>query len=213
MTLLLDLFCKAGGAGEGYRRAGFTVLGVDIEPQPRYRAGWFVQADALEFVAKYGHMFDAIHASPPCQRYSQLTPTQYKDSHPDLIDPTRQALKATGKPYIIENVAGARRELKSPLMLCGTMFGLNIWRHRYFELGGFDIFFTPPCCHGKEPVLVSGTFRRKGQKRREYSVAECKEAIGIDWMTRTELDEAIPPVFTTFIGRQLMTSLQTEKVA
>lgn len=137
---LLDLFCCAGGSGEGYRRAGFEVTGVDIMPQPRYMAGrgTFIQADALEYLKEHGAEFDAIHASPPCQRYSSMTKGRWKDrQHPDLIAPTRDLLKAIGKPWIIENVPGA--PLKYAVLLCGTMFGLQtpegsqLRRHRLFE--------------------------------------------------------------------------------
>jgi len=133
---LLDLFCGAGGCGVGYSRAGFDVVGVDASPMPRYPFE-FHQADALEFLAAHGHEFDVIHASPPCQFYSALRhmPNAKKD-HPDLVVPTRELLKASGKPYVIENVPGA--PLIRPTMLCGTMFGLgtgnaDLRRHRIFE--------------------------------------------------------------------------------
>src|SRR3989304_4421538 len=113
---LLDLFCCEGGAGEGYRRAGFDVTGGDNQPQPR-NPHRFILADALEYVREHGHEYDAIHASPPCQHYSWATPKGHHEKHPDLIAATREALTATGKPYIIENVGGARRALKNPVKL------------------------------------------------------------------------------------------------
>lgn len=128
---LLDLFSGAGGAGEGYRRAGFEVTGVDRQPQRRYRAGEFIQADALAYVAQYGWMYDAIHASPPCQAHSIITPDRSK--HADLIPQTRFWLEAIGVPYVIENVGGARKALRNPLMLCGADFGLKVYRHCFFE--------------------------------------------------------------------------------
>ena len=139
---LLDLFCGAGGAAVGYHRAGFDdITGVDIKPMPRYPFE-FVQGDALEYVIEHGAEFDVIHASPPCQAYSVETPIKYKHTHPDLIEPTRKALEKVGKPYIIENVSGARSKLYRSVMLCGTMFGLNIWRHRYFET--WPLFLMSP---------------------------------------------------------------------
>lgn len=137
---LLDLFCGAGGAGEGYRRAGFEVTGVDMNPQPHYQAGEFVQADALAYAAQYGWMFDAIHASPPCQAHSQITPD--KSKHLDLIPQTRFWLQTIGVPYVIENVGGARKALRNPVMLCGADFGLKVYRHRFFESNVF--LFTYP---------------------------------------------------------------------
>lgn len=203
---LLDLFCGAGGAAMGYHRAGFEVVGVDIKPQKRYPFE-FVQGDALEYVAEHGREFDVIHASPPCERYSR-TNAAYRKFHPDLIEPTRQALRSAEKPYVIENVEDARRLLINPLMLCGSMFGLPIERHRYFE-------YTPNfvracwsdrlyCRHIKEPVLITGTHRRKGQRRVDPRLAVRKEACGIAWMTMRELDQSIPPAYTEYIGRQLI---------
>lgn len=201
---LLDLFCGAGGCAVGYYRAGFhDITGIDINPQPRYPYH-FIQADALEYLAEHGHEYDFIHASPPCQFYSNMTPTAYKANHADLIDQTRQALEATGKPYAIENVAGARQRLVNPIMLCGTMFGLNVWRHRYFEIWPEQFFLLPPCQHVGNPVLITGVTRLAGKKRVENSADECRAASGLDWMTRKEMDEAIPPAYTQYIGEQLM---------
>lgn len=117
---LLDLFCGAGGAGEGYRRAGFEVVGVDIKPQPK-NPHRFIQGDALEYLAEHGGEYDAIHASPPCQAHCDLKHMWNAKDNPDLIGPTRELLQKIGRPYIIENVEGA--PLISPIILCGTMFG------------------------------------------------------------------------------------------
>jgi len=198
---LLDLFCKASGASVGYARAGFEVVGVDHEPQPRYPYE-FIQADVFELEIDFLKSFDAIHASPPCQRYSQCTPPEHRDKHPDSIAPVRDILKSTGKPYIIENVPGARHELQHPVMLCGTMFGLNIYRHRYFEIWPQLEGLIPPCHHKGKPVLITGTHRRK-TGRFEYNVQECRDASGIPWMTRKELDQAIPPAYTEWIGERI----------
>lgn len=132
MPTLLDLFCGAGGAGEGYSRAGFDVTGVDIRPQKNHPAHMrFIQADALAYALQYGWMYDVIHASPPCQAHSTITPD--KSKHVDLIPQTRFVLETLGKPYVIENVAGARKALRDAIMLCGAQFGLKVYRHRYFE--------------------------------------------------------------------------------
>lgn len=205
---LLDLFCGAGGAAMGYYRAGFDVTGVDIAPQKHYPFE-FVQGDALEYCVEHGAEFDAIHASPPCQRYSVETPMTYRANHPDLIGMTRTALQAMGKPFVIENVENARVLLINPVKLCGSMFGLNMWRHRYFEIWPRPFILTPPCNHANLPVLITGTTRRKPEKggRFEFTAQQCRDAADLQWMTRTDMDEAIPPIFTEFIGRQLLTMI------
>jgi DNA (cytosine-5)-methyltransferase 1 len=205
--ILLDTFCGGGGCTRGYQMAGFYVVGVDIEAQPNYIGDEFIQADALEYLATADlSRYAVIHASPPCQRYSVITPTAHKAGHPDLIAPVRRLLQKTGKPFVIENVAGARRWLRNPIMLCGSMFGLNLWRHRYFEIWPQRWWLTPTCNHSELPVLITGTTRRKPEAggRMDYSVQQCREASGLYWMTRKELDEAIPPAYTHWIGQHLM---------
>lgn len=222
---LLDLFCGAGGAAMGYHRAGFEVVGVDIEPMPHFPFE-FHQADALDYCREHGHEFDVIHASPPCQRYSTMTNGRWKDrveTHPDLIAPTRELLIASGKPYIIENVSGARAELINPVLLCGTMFGLQtkhgnqLLRHRWFE-SSFWPGLVPPCRHGKESAIgVYGGGQNPARRKRRYK-AECEDldfgiserrrAMGIDWMTGLELNEAIPPAYTEWLGRRLMEAIR-----
>lgn len=202
---LLDTYCKAGGAGYGFNLAGFDVVGVDIERQPNYPFR-FYQGDAVEFIAKYGCDFDHIHASPPCQFASELTPMAYRSNHKNLIPETREALIATGKLYDIENVEAARKYLLNPVMLCGSMFGLGVWRHRYFELHPSISLLTPTCNHGNVPVLISGT-RRRNNERFEFTAQQCREASGLFWMTRKEMDEAIPPAFTEWLGFQVMPRL------
>ncbi len=199
---LLDLFCGAGGASMGYHRAGFEVEGVDIKPQPHYPFK-FYQADALTFPLDG---YDAYHASPPCQAYSQLTEKRFRGNHPDLIAYVRLRL-ALHKPFVIENVPGAKDRLWHPIRLCGTMFGLGVYRHRYFEISPeINTLFTP-CNHHKNPVLVSGTTRRKSG-RIENSIAEKLKAMDIDWMTGKELDQAIPPAYTEYIGKYLIGALR-----
>jgi DNA (cytosine-5)-methyltransferase 1 len=204
--ILLDLFCGAGGCAKGYQQAGFYVVGVDINPQPRYAGDEFYQADALEFVAQRGREFDVIHASPPCQAFSLATCYHgNQEEHADLITPTREMLDATGRPYVVENVPGA--PVRRDLLLCGEMFGLQLHRHRLFETGEWLAFSlqhprhrlrsAAHNCHVAEghTRLVAGHFA---------DLASASQAMGIDWMTRAELSQAIPPAYTEFIGRQLL---------
>jgi DNA (cytosine-5)-methyltransferase 1 len=227
----------------GYHRAGFDVVGVDINPQPHYPFP-FILGDALEVLRRLiaGEAIQAsdsksytlddfavIHASPPCQVHSTMTKRWGQDvvqGHVDLIPATRAILKATGKPYIIENVEGARSKLICPVMLCGTMFGLGsmgaqLRRHRYFECS-FFVGLTPPCQHNKSSAI--GVYgggqhprRRKtigvyghsgGRSKRDnymaFGVDARREAMGIDWMTQDELSQAIPPVYTEWIGQKLL---------
>jgi DNA (cytosine-5)-methyltransferase 1 len=226
---LLDLFCGAGGCSTGYYRAGFDVTGVDIKPQPHYPFK-FIQADALTFPLEG---YDCYHASPPCQHYSAMTKGRWQDrldSHPELIVPTRERLIASGKPYVLENVAGAVKELINPILLCGTMFGLQtkagsqLRRHRYFELPWYNAL-TPPCAHGRSSVIgVYGDGQNPNRKRvpatvgvwghaggssnrdclTQFGTQDRKDAMGIDWMVGSELSESIPPAYTEFIGKYLM---------
>lgn len=206
---LLDLYSGAGGAAMGYHRAGFDVVGVDIAPQPRYPFE-FHQGDALHYLAEHGHEFDAIHASPPCQAYSRtghLADAQGgRRSSVRLIEPTRSALGALGTPYVIENVEDA--PLSAPLMLCGSMFGLRVRRHRLFESPVF--LFAQQCAHRRQGrpvgVLNWGSWGHEipSGGRLAASLADAQDAMGIDWMRRAELAEAIPPAYTEYIGRQLL---------
>jgi len=195
---LLDLFCGAGGAGMGYSRAGFEVVGVDIALQKHYPFE-FHQADALEYLAAHGAEFDAIHASPPCQHYSSMQHIlKNKHKWPDLVDPVRKLLALSRKPFVIENVEGA--PLRVDLMLCGSFFGLGMIRHRIFESNMQLPFLTPPCHHDK---MYDPWHYGINQQ------VEMSKGMGIDWfMTRDEVREAIPPAYTEFIGRQLMQYLE-----
>lgn len=207
---LLDLFCCQGGAGMGYHRAGFEVVGVDIKPQPRYPFE-FHQGDALEYVAAHGHEFDAIHASPPCQHYSIGAKFRgTAGNHPDLVAKTRLAVRATGKPFVMENVPGA--PLSKTVMLCGTMFGLGVIRHRHFEIHPDMLLFVPPCGHiGKVAdghyATVAG---HGGDGSNSYRV--WAGAMGIDWMDKYGLSQSIPPAYTEYIGEYLMAAVR-ERVA
>ena len=212
---LLDLFCGAGGAAMGYHRAGFDVVGVDINPQPRYPFE-FVQMDALEAFDHFGwNDFDAIHASPPCQHFSQMSKCRpgLAETYPDLVDPARQLLIASGKPYVIENVTGS--PLQNWAQVCGSGLGMTLQRHRWFESN--VPLWGVPCAHGQNawnPDYGHATGRKR---RRVPVIGEWRikkhlqdEAMGIDWMTLPELSEAIPPAYTEFIGNQLLAHLTTE---
>jgi len=206
----------------GYHRAGFDeIVGVDILPQPRYPFT-FVQADALEYLAVHGGDFDLIHASPPCQAYSALRclPWLKDRTYPELIEPVRAALRRSGRPYVIENVE--RAPLLNGLTLCGRMFGLPIYRHRQFECS--DVLLSPG--HAPHDVVIGHgrmvNDRRKGtlnagsakgawgqQSIITVAGGQCRKdeaarALGIDWMSKPELMQAIPPAYTEYIGRQLL---------
>ncbi|MFE7232509.1 SAM-dependent methyltransferase [Streptomyces sp. NPDC057596] len=205
---LLDLFCCQGGAAKGYTDAGFDVTGVDIDPQPRYPYR-FVQADAIAYVLQQGAAFDFIHASPPCQHDSECQRIR-GNTHPDLIAPTRAALEATGRPWVIENVRGAVPKLRAPVMLCGPMFSLATYRHRYFETGGGLRLHQPdhpahlvPQAKMGRPVPPG----HYGQFVGNFSgVPLARKVMGVAWMNRDGIRECIPPAYTEHIGRAFLTS-------
>lgn len=217
---LLDLFCGAGGAARGYQEAGFYVVGVDIEPQPNYCGDKFMQTDALHYLdglatfrATFGDGdldFDAIHASPPCQRWLGVPDALGADEYPDLLTPTRELLKATGLPYVIENVPTAPME--NGFVLCGTTFGLPIVRHRRFEVSP-PMGLIPSACHqasfgratdhpGTYP-FAHGAWRPAW---REYVLPAIWP-----WMTLEESHDAIPPAYTEHIGFYLLAHLNAER--
>ena len=208
---LLDLYCGAGGASEGYQRAGFDVTGVDHRPQPHYPFE-FIQADALGLDPGWLAGFDAIHASPPCHAYTALRALHPHIEYPDLVADTRAMLQATGQPWVIENVP--RSPLLNPMVLCGTMFpGLRVLRHRLFESNVLLLAPGPcrphPHCHTED--------RRTGRGRgttdpwtdfvtvagHNAPAAAARDAMHIAWMSITELVQSIPPAYTEHIGQQL----------
>jgi DNA (cytosine-5)-methyltransferase 1 len=181
---LLDLFCGAGGAGMGYHRAGFTVIGVDLNPQPHYPFE-FHQADALTFPLDG---YDAIHASPPCQHYSKMSLCKpgLADTYPDLVEPTRQRLAAAGVPYIIENVEGA--PLIEPTRICGSGLGMRLQRHRLFETNW--AMWGVPCAHGQNPwnPAYKHATGRKRHLRVDAMIAGTATAVGARMATGNRSD-------------------------
>lgn len=222
---ILDLFCCAGGAAKGYHLAGFDVIGVDIEFQSDYPFA-FIQMNAMNLSPTTLSSFDAIHASPPCQGYSAMRNAPGTKGAPLLIDAVRNLLRLSGKPYIIENVEGARWALHEPITLCGSMFGLGseghqLRRHRLFECN-FPVV-QPSCRHSDAPVIgiYGGHARRRsakfgGRQTRDtwthghkYAMSE---AMGINWTTCNAMSEAIPPAYTEYLGKQLMNCMQRDTI-
>lgn len=244
MRRVLDVCCCEGGASAGYERAGFTPYGVDLfvdYTQKRYPYP-SVKGDALTVLQRLlageavefnnGERltladFDMIHASPPCQRHTAGTRAVNRSNYPDLIGPVRTLLKATGLPYVIENVPGA--PLESPLILCGTMFQLcaqdddgtplELWRHRLFESN--VMLRAPECEHGWHSEQVAGVYggaRRDKSEARNVrhggyvpaSKAVAEQLLGIDWMTWKGLHQSLPPVYTEYVGSQIAAYLNEE---
>lgn len=216
---LLDLFCGAGGCSVGYERAGFDVVGIDLEPHSDYPYRLMV-ANVMELLAipEFLVAFDVVHASPPCPRYSSATPTENRDKHPDLVEPVRNALVQWGGAYIIENVPGA--PLLNPVLMCGASLGLaadcrdghrrQLKRHRLFESN--LPLMSPGCgCDGRQKIGVygdgGGGARTQNAQGGGYKghPEESRQAMGIDWMrNRKDLSDAIPPAYTQYLGEPLI---------
>jgi hypothetical protein len=199
----------------GYHRSGFEVVGVDINPQPHYPFEFF-QGDAMTYPLDG---FDVIHASPPCQTYTRKEATwgrarNHWTDHPDLLGPARELLDATGLPYVIENVPGA--PIRAQLQLCGTMFGLRIAKHRLFE-GNWSMPMAPATCDHRD---VYNPWSGKGR-----SADKLRSAQGTPWIPMSggasrkagvtgDLFNAIPPAYTSWVGRALMAHLlEVERAA
>lgn len=194
----------------GYHNAGFEVIGVDIAPQPNYPFE-FVQGDAIEYVMKHGSVFDAIHASPPCQSQTALTKGTNKGKvYPDLIPQTQRELGRLSVPTVIENVSGS--SIRKDMYLCGEMFGLAVLRHRYFEIDNCEVVAPP---HPKHRGRVAGYrhgvwyegpyFAVYGTGGGKGRLADWQRAMEMPWAKhKWEIAEAIPPAYTEYIGKQLM---------
>ena len=218
---VLDLYCCQGGATAGYQAAGYRVVGVDLDDQPRYIGDEFWQSDALGFLTVHRDWILSevafVHASPPCQFDSDCQRIM-DNEHPDLIEPTRVALEDLGLPYVIENVGGAIPKLREPVMLCGSMFGLaRTYRHRYFSTGSGWILPQPAhpehavrqvklgrSALNGEAIQAIGNFAGVGIIRAEW---------GVPWMNRDGIREAIPPQYAEWIGRQFAEHLAAKGVA
>lgn len=209
--VLIDYFCKAGGAAMGYHRAGFEVIGVDIEPQPHYPFT-FIQADVFEVFSELAALADVIHGSPPCQDHSRMRSITGRDSGTGwMLGEFLRLCRETGKPYVVENVIG------SPItgtVLCGTMFDLKVKRHRVFSTS-FDV--SPIACGSHDGEFYSPTGHGDPNRRNRSAnphlkgagyTYRCRQAMGIDWMNRDELAQAIPPAYTEYIGRHLLATIE-----
>ena len=217
----LDLFCGAGGVSVGLHRAGFDVTGIDIVDQKRYPFR-FVRNDALTTNLLVPDGWDFIWASPPCQSYSHMRHAPGTRGAPMLIAAIRERLEATNALWCIENVEAAAPYMRNPITLCGSMFGLGaqgcrLQRHRLFECN-FPVTQLP-CRHDSRPVIgIYGGHARKRAARaggrgtkdtwEGGHKAAASQAMGIDWMTLSEISEAIPPIYAEHIGRAAMAYLQ-----
>ena len=226
---LLDLFCGEGGAGMGYRRAGFDVTGVDADRARLARYPFAtIRADALEYLLAHGHEYDAVHASPPCQGYTRGTVAlpDREERYDRLIAATRAALASIGRPWVIENVEGARRELRTPVLLCGRMFNLSATdddgtplvmdRHRLFESS--ELLIAPEHERHDRRMQVAGSYggaRRDKHEARHVrkggyvpTVDVQRALLGTLWMSEKGCQLSIPPVYTEYLGRQLIEHLE-----
>jgi len=210
MLKILDLFCGAGGASHGYALAGFEVTGIDLKHGRRYPYT-YIRRDVMSLTVKDLAPYDLIHASPPCQTFSitkHLRNAQGKGTDKlDLLQPVRDLLIKSGKPYVIENVKGA--PLHNAVQVCGSAFGLKVRRHRLFES---NIALKGTDCHHKQqgkPVGIYGSMRDEipGGGHTAKTIDQANEAMGIDWMIWGKLVEAIPPAYTQYIGIELMRQL------
>lgn len=215
MWTLGDMFCGGGGCSVGYRRAGFTVFGVDRDERALRSYPYTCrQADAIEYLTEHGHDADVWHASPPCQADTIASaPAKARGRvYESLTARTREALIATGRPYVIEGVPGA--PIRPDLELCGCRFGLGVRRRRWFECSWPVADLQPPCWHPGGQLTVTGqgspSHWHRG-RRTLRTAAEAREAMGIDWMPRKLLSQAIPPAYTEHVGRLLLAHLEQQQ--
>jgi DNA (cytosine-5)-methyltransferase 1 len=212
---VLDAFCCQGGAGMGYHLAGYRVLGVDKDDQPRYPFA-FVRADAVDFISEHGHRFDFNHASPPCQLYSKAWKINQRD-HPDLIGPAREALSAAGRPWVIENVEDARPELRGPITLCGAPFGFSTYRHRLLESGGGLVLEQPEHPVHTAPLVKMGRPPRPGAFYHAVGnfsgVQQVRDDMGVHWMSRDGIRECIPPAYARWTGERAAAHIAASRLA
>lgn len=206
--LLLDAYCCQGAMSSGYNDAGFMPFGVDIDPRALARYPFDkVRADAVWFIGNYGHLFDAISASPPCQDYS-ITSKIVDNDFPRLIGPTRQALDMIGVPWVIENVGGARDELIEPITLCGCRFGINTYRPRLFEFGHWEGVTAPECRAHTDRTVKMGRSITEGDYYHAVGnfsgVAYVRRDLNLPWMNRDGLRECAPRQYGQYIGVHLM---------
>lgn len=205
---LLDLYCCQGGASTGYFKAGFNITGVDLYSQPKYPYH-FIQSDAIDYLLKHGHKYDFIHASPPCQEYSQSS-MQFRllgKQYPNLIEATRAALIKIGKPYSLENVPGS--PLNNPVLLCGNMFNIPSYRHRLFETN-----WTLDQPDHKPHIVKQAKMGRK-IKDGEFiqymghfpMVDYVRNFTGFNWMSQYGLAQSIPAEYTEYIGKQFLKTI------
>jgi hypothetical protein len=209
---ILDAFCCAGGATKGYQLAGHHVTGVDIRVPTSYPGNYFVHGDAVEFIRDYGRTFDFIHASPPCQAYSGPSLGTNRDlgyEYADLVDATREVLDETGVPYVMENVPGS--PVRKDLMLCGEMFGIPLIMHRNFEISGWSVEQPKHPKHRgrvrgyRHGIWYDGPYiAAYGKGGGKATVPEIQAAKGMSWTSnRFELTEALPVVYTQWIGQRI----------
>jgi len=237
---LLDLFCGAGGCTRGYEEAGFEVVGIDIAPQPNYCGPDFIQTDALQAqrtlidggaVGDYVlEDFDAIHASPPCQFFTQMRASWraqgVNDGYVDLLTPTLGILRTLKSPYVVENVVGAGKAMRATLQLHGGMFGLGVHRPRLFESNvlipasrapintePIGVYDSRPRGKTHHRTRLNGNGKGRSEMRIARTLEEGQAAMGIDWMQWPELKEAIPPAYTRFIGEYLLQSIHSNRSA
>lgn len=214
MRRCLDLCCSAGGAARGYEVAGFTVTGVDVTFQPNFAGTQFLVRDALDLEPEFIAGFDLVHVSPPCQGYSTANNRWAPLGHPRLIAAFRALLREAGRPYVIENVKGARNQMNKPICISGGSFSLGVERPRLFETS--FVCAEPTYRKVPDPIGVYGPrpdgrqVGRAGQ-RIARSLAEARTAMGIDWMTWDELTEAIPPAYTTWVANQYLNPVETDR--